>query len=452
MSLQSSSHDLIRDQIDSLDRFCLPSRERSERGQGLDPSRDGIALVVAISLPERLPTLVRNLRQVADESVQPGAPFRIDSVAIVDFGLPAFEMGQLTEFLRELERTGQIRTFCVARTEPHSAARSFNVGVQQLRESGPLPAYIVKVDDDSRYAPGALARTLAEAYERGLDIVAPATVRSDATLHDDRAFGHLCESFRLPGNFVSAPDYTRPRGKVDLSRLMLGYNTIFAHWPTPVTPNENGMVLSNALVDDLMRSGGKVFSEVRGGSEGLRLFLALSQSPYADRIGVVKSPIFDRSFGDPTQPISWGRSDAQLYETVRELGLLPPGLTAGGISNEGVLYHLYVPGAKPAVVKCVERLQVIRDVLHDPERDGLYHGLPRAVQEILPLMRREADGMLDLLRTSWKRGQIDIIGATRPDDSNFRYAPGYHWGSVLHFAGVVMYCREKELPIMVFPT
>jgi hypothetical protein len=448
----STLSELISAQISGLETYSLPSRERFDTGIKHDAAQNGVGVIVPVGYPDRLPITLSNLRQIIDESLQPGCRHSIHTVVMVNFGIAEQEMANVQLLLQTAKDRDQIRNFIISGTTPHSAARSFNVGVRELANSGELPAYVIKVDDDSRYAPGVLGQSVIEAQERMYDIVAPITMRTDTAYENDFEFGNLCSRTHLPGNFVNAPDYVRRDGSVDLSSLMIGYNTIFSNWPTPITPNENGMVFSRALVEDLLKIDSCVFSEAKGGSEGLRLMVALSQSAYADRIGVLRAPIFDRPFGDPKQPLSWGRSDAQLYQAVKELGLLPEGLTATGISNEGLLYRLYLPGAQPAVIKSVDRLSAIRDVLREPERDGLLWGLPKEVQELVPLMYREADAILEVVESKWKTGRVDAFGSTHPDDISFRYPRGYHWGSVMHFAGVVMYCRENDLPVMVFPT
>lgn len=452
----------IRETLDDLRANSLPTRARAAQS-GYSPltvQRDGVAIVVGVGYDDRLPVTIACLKQILREASDPSHPYSISSIVLVNFGVSSEGMRHLENLLDRAKRKGLICNYIITTANKHSAALSFNVGVKALASEDHIPAFVVKVDDDSRFAQHAFSRLLYGAQTNQLDLIAPVTIRpqTGSDFYRRAFFKELQKGNILPGDILAAPKLRLPDGSFNLAGLMIGYNT-GASTAAPQTPNENGLAFSHALIDDLLKTRHRqVFSESPGGSEGLRLFAALSASSYATSIGVMRVPVFDRASGDPKQPLSWGRTDAELVEALIDANVLPPGISAC-FYDQTNLGSLFISYERPIVIKCLNHLRVVAKALEKSDYNRLFADLSpdlaHIIQPALQEMRRQLGLILDHTANANESARTEIFATLQSSD------PGFHGfesdfgrirGSALHLAGSFIYSRDHGIPWSVFTT
>jgi hypothetical protein len=395
--------------------------------------------------PSRLLVARRSVQQLIEEQLS-FPTFRLRHIVFSNFGLDSEQIKFLSTDLGVSVR--------VVETSRHSAARSFNVGAAELFNNFGSADYTVKLDDDSRFSTGTLAALVSEADRLDLSLIAPVTLRCKEAdrLFDDHVFKRLED--RLPPTLdggVSYASHVTSDGFLDLAALMIGYS--FAEAGAPATPNENGLVFSSQLVTDLMTGSlPLVFSETRGGSEGLRLFAALQGSRHQGRVAVLRRAVFDRDYGDSSQPLSWGRSDAELVISLTEMGVLFPGFSFAGLDEFGKVWRGSVPQGKVAVAKDVDKLIWYAQMLKGSEVDLITSRVPPELmadwQDFVPSFVALAD---ELIKASGLVPKHELGQVSPSCYFNGRREPQLV-GGFLHMLGSYIASKEAGREQAVFTT
>jgi hypothetical protein len=414
-------------------------------------------IVMPVGYRERLSIVERSLEQLANELSEPGTIARIKTVVAVLFDLEQNDRDRVISKLVDLQKRSLIRNYLIVPEVRHSAARSMNSGMVQLRDSGDgFGDAVLKLDDDARFAPGALGGLIRGMKEHGLSVAAPLTIRPDTHVDyaDDQAFRELLAAHEsaFNGDTVRVPQYVTQDGKIHLAALMMGRAMEYAPYPTPATPNENGLLVTGDLAAQLMSNGNdKFFSEAKGGSEGLRLWSALAASHHADRIGVVKVGVFDRAWGDPSQPISWGRSDADLMETLRALQLLPQGVSFAECSESFEVSSGVLLGDDTYVVKGLDRLPWFLSEIESATLTGLHTALPEQIAARLPKLQAEleclARAVENLPLTELERTRFGTIAANSP---LLERSKAILVNGILHLSGSSIESEALGVPMRMF--
>ena len=170
-----------------------------------------VDFVMGIGTSERISTAVRSLQQILSED---GNGFSVRQIVLANFGLTSYQIEQIKNAL-------SAKSLLIEETEPHSAARSFNVGIRRAAQLNGPADFSVKLDDDSRLSQGGLAVILQGMRRNGLSMAAPVNVRTDRDYTDDADFDLLQGQHKSSGKTVYSSHATAA-GRLDLARLMMG--------------------------------------------------------------------------------------------------------------------------------------------------------------------------------------------------------------------------------------
>ncbi len=329
--------------------------------------------IMGVGDPSRIPTAVRALQQILAEK---GNGYDVRNIVLANFGLT---VDQVRDIQRSLNHT-----VTVQEAARHSAAHSFNEGAKRAAKFDGPADFSVKLDDDSRMGSGGMRTMVDGVIGNKLAVAAPVNVRTGADYSNDAEFAEVERAHRMSGKVVYSAHLTES-GKLDLARLLMGFITTHCDGDVPATTNENGLFLSAPLVRDLLESPANVvFSEARGGSEGLRLAAVMAQGPYANQIGVVKTPVFDRQADNTAQPISFGRTDAELVALLEQSGLMPQGIQFAGWNPDGRLFHGDVEHQEPIVIKDLVRFSWYASEIARWQENGLATSFPEEQRTYFP--------------------------------------------------------------------
>jgi hypothetical protein len=441
--------DLIRIQRDHV-------REREAANPGFDPTplaMPKVDLVMGVGYPERVDIAKRAIEQILVESQNPEYGASVRNVTLVNFGLDTSTIGGFERCLARWYSHGLIDGYAVQTTERHSPARSFNVGVNYLAAEHGTADFTAKLDDDSRFAPNAFGRLIKTANERGLSIVSPRFVRREGSedYANDAEFAALCAQYPGSDEVLPPPKFMTADGCFDFSRLMMGLCCSGATAPTPATPNENGMVFSRRLVEDLVHSPiGGVFTEANGSSEGFRLFAALAGTHHAARIGVLKQPVFDRGTSDPMIPLNWGLSDAEMCAALLELDLLPKGISFAGMDSQGGIYGGHVDADRPRMIRDIEHLDWYSAELARARYNGLLEKIPDQFKDFIPALADELAQTVAVIEANKSSLTREYYGKLSPDSMFVGLTETRLIGGTLHMLGSFVRSREMGVPMSVF--
>ena len=325
----------------------------------------GVGLVCPTNFSDRTPTLISNLKQCINEAqLDDGVPLK--SIIVVSFDKAnknSDNRQKVEDVLKDALNNKKIGFYQIVEAEPHSTARSFNVGIEAtvLHDwDGNPPAYVIQVDDDSRYEAGGLNKVALAAHEHNFHVFSSVTARpapeeinqalreSGAEVpeyYNDIFFSALQKQYKPFNNdFFPVSPLFNSGNWTDLVELMCtqGHTSgLTSTWPA--TPNENGRGGFFDLWSSYVTNIGRAVPESRKGGEGPAQYMTLPSYIWPKHVGVIPVRLFDRNFvaGIETSNIMWGYGDRIRAMALWERGLTPKGLIARDVINGKVVNHHY---------------------------------------------------------------------------------------------------------------
>lgn len=313
----------------------MPKRELHVQDSTPDPA-NGLTVVIATRSQDsgsRVPTVVQSLRILGEGQHMPGhVPIQ---AVISEWGTGLTQSDRNSIF--NAARAAEIPlSFTQADSRFRSAGHSFNEGLKAIPGyGGTLNNWVMKLDDDSIAQRDLPRRLVTAIHATGADLCGPWDVRtdpqddlSDPAQIDKLLSRHQSAHSRIPANqqFSDLWSTLVKDGKMDLARLYATYSLGNAE-TDPVSPNENGLMMSPRVVNWLTQETGKLFMPELSAGEGAALFTLLARH-HAAKICIDRSSIvLDRPSGGLDQEFFWGRGDAEFALNLKKAGILRSGMT-----------------------------------------------------------------------------------------------------------------------------
>ena len=151
-----------------------------------------------------------------------------------------------------------------------------------------------------------------------------------------------------------------------------------------------------------------------------------------------------------SQPLGWGKSDAELMASLEELELLPKAMCYTGCMDGIYIYSGMIESGIPIVLKGVERLLWVISEIDVNGLKGIIDNLPDNVKEHLSILRHNLELPAKIIRDHSHSMSKMQWGTIYEDSPLMCKNNAILTGSILHLTGISMRCQEMNRQMTIF--